>query len=406
MAVYGYVATDVDASVVQGTVVADTPRQARDQLRERGLSVHEIASRDEPSDTLLGRWRLGLRRRDPNVGPLLRELSTLLAVGMPLLEALDALARQHRGRRQRRMQAVVLRLRDRVSAGIALADAMRQQGQTFDAVTVSMTAVGEQAGTLEQVLSQVADFHERSARLRSHIGAALTYPMIVLAVGLGVSIFLMTYVVPNLLSALVDAGRELPLITQLVKMVSDAIRDWWWLGLAGVGLAGLGGSLAVSTVRGRWLWHRMLLAIPALGELVRRQAIARIAFVVATLMRSGIAFEQALATARGSTANVVLGEALQRCERAVRAGRDIGPALEHTGAFPPTVVQVFALGQQSGRLEQMLERLATDYDRQVAAAAERLTAVLEPVLILLLAAIVGAIAMATILPILEISDVL
>jgi type II secretory pathway component PulF len=160
------------------------------------------------------------------------------------------------------------------------------------------------------------------------------------------------------------------------------------------------------TTRGRWLWDSLLLRLPIVGTLIRKAAVVRIAVVAETLLESGVMFVRAIQVARKSTRNVVLQNALSRCEAAVSAGRDIGPALAASSAFPPLVVQVFSVGQQSGRLEEMLRRLAKDYDEQVALAAQRLTAVLEPVLILMLAAIVATIALATMLPILEAGDVL
>ena len=412
MGVFQYIATDVDLTVARGTVVADSPRQARDELRQRGLNVHELAPHAERlSLSLLGRLISGARftgrggfRRQAQLVAFVRELSTLLGVGMPLLEALDTLARQA-GRRSA-LRPTILALRERVAAGQSLAEAMREQGTAFDAVTVSMTEVGEDAGTLETVLEELAEFKERSAQLRGKIGTALIYPAIVLAMGIGVSLFLMTYVVPALLEGLAEAGQELPRLTLWVKAASDLLINWWWALV--VALVVIGGSftVAVKSARGRWHFDRLVLQLPGVGDLVRKQAVVRAAFVIATLMRSGIAFERAVAIAQRSMRNVVLRDALARCERAVRAGRDIGVALEDTRAFPLAVVQVFALGQHSGRMEEMLERLAKDYDRQVAAAAAQLTAVLEPVLIVLLASLVGAIAFATILPILEAGHVL
>jgi len=404
MPVFTFKATDLDLSLVQGTTIADTPRQARDELRQRGLSVHEIQAQRSPrSEHTL---RLGILQKNrcssAKLTDLVRELSTLLGVGMPMIEALDTVARQQRGF----IRTSLLILRDRIAAGVSLADAMREQPGTFDSVTVHMAEVGENAGILDQVLNELALFKERMTQLQSKIGSALLYPAIVMFVGVGVSIFLMSYVVPNLLASLVESGRELPLITQIVKSISDLLVQRWWL-LLGV-LAALLVLFAgiYRTHTGRHTVHRILLKLPGVGELLRKQAVVRIAFITSTLMRSGIAFERAIAIARQSTANLVLQDALRACEQAVTAGRDIGAALEQTHAFSSTVVQVFALGQQSGRMEEMLERLAVDYDRQVATAATRLTAALEPVLILLLATVVGAIAFATILPILELGNVL
>jgi general secretion pathway protein F len=205
---------------------------------------------------------------------------------------------------------------------------------------------------------------------------------------------------------LLEAGRPLPLSTRIVKGGSDLLLAWWWLLLLSAGGLGLAVTMLLRTERGSMFWHRLQLRIPIVGELIRKQAIVRIAIVTATLLRSGIVFVKAIQIAQRSCRNKVLKDALHRCEQAVSSGRDIAVALEATGAFPPMVVQIFATGQQSGRLEEMLERLAKDYDQQVALASQRLAAVLEPLLILFLVLVVGLIAFATVLPILEAGNVL
>ena len=407
MAVYAYRALSPTASAVSGMIVADTPRQARDSLRAQGLTVQDVVPHaDGPARAGVAGGRPSDlpwpgRRRIPGasvkVVGFIRELSTLLAVGVPLLEAIDTIKRQHRGR----FGAALLTLRDRVSAGASLANAMREQPGVFDELCVSVTEVGENAGTLEASLERVADFKERSQAFRGKLGTVLIYPAIVLVMAVAVSVLLMTVVVPNLLAALVEAGRPLPLPTRVVKFASDVLVEWWWAILAGAGLFAFVTRLALAGPRGRYAWHRLQLRIPIAGEIVRKQAIVRLSVVLSTLLRSGVVFVRALQIARRTTPNLVLNRALARCEEAVGAGRDISAALEETGAFPPVVVQVFSVGQQSGRLEEMLDRLAGDYDRQVTSAAQRLTALLEPALILLLVFVVGFIVLATILPMLQ-----
>jgi type II secretory pathway component PulF len=198
----------------------------------------------------------------------------------------------------------------------------------------------------------------------------------------------------------------LPTATVVVRGVSEFLLGWWWLLLGGgLGLA-LGVSAALRTEGGRMRWHRVQLKVPLLGDLIRKQAIARMSMVMATLLKNDVVFVRAVQIAQRTVHNRVLREALVACERAVFAGRDIAAALEKTEAFPPLVIQVFAVGQASGRLEEMLEDLAADYDTQVDIASTRLATLLEPLMMVLLAILVGFIAFATILPILEAGDVL
>ena len=412
MGIYAYAATDAAAALVEGTLIADSPRQARDRLRDQGLHVHEISDAETTgrSRASLLQTVRGVLGRRPDVSGFLRELATLLQVGVPMLEALDtALGAMPRRSGLRR---ALLGVREKIAAGASLADAFGEAlfrgRQVFDEVTVAMTRVGEDAGGLAEVLVQIAAYQERGQQFKSRLGSALAYPLVVLLTGIGVSVFLMTYVVPGLLDSLRESGSQLPWITQLVKGVSDLlVRHGGWLLLAGIVL--VAGFIVIRrTSRGRMTLDRWMLQLPGVGEIVRKQAVVRLSFVLSTLMRSGVGFERAIAIAQRSTRNRVLRQTLVECEKAVQEGRDLGDALNASGGggggFGGTVVQVFTLGQASGQLEEMLDRLAEGYDRQVSTLTGRLTALLEPVLILLLAVVVGAIAFATILPILEIGN--
>ena len=406
MAVFAYTATNPAAQPVQGRVLADSPREARDRLRDQGLSVHSLTS-DQTRHTAWLSRRAGRRRVSrAEVSGFLRELATLLDVGAPMLQALDTATGPRRGA----FRDELLYMRDQVAAGASLGDAMQEAntrgGSTFDEVTLAMTRVGEDAGCLGEVLGQIAAYHERGLKLKNRLASALIYPAVVLAVGLLVSVFLMTYVVPGLLDSLTEAGRELPWITGAVKFTSDLLLHWGWLALLGLIASAMALFMVRRHPRGRRALDRFVLNLPLAGDIVRKQAVVRLAFVLSTLMRSGVGFERAIGIAQRSTPNRVLHDALKACEKAVQEGRDLGPALADTRAFPDAVTQVFTLGQASGRLEDILDRLAESYDQQVATLTDRLTALLEPALIVVLAVVVGLIAFATVLPILEMGRVL
>ncbi len=235
---------------------------------------------------------------------------------------------------------------------------------------------------------------------------ALLYPAVVTTVGLAVMVFLMTYVVPNLLDTLVEAQRELPAITRIVKGASDLLLGGWWALLIGLAALVLALRTVVRSERGHEVLDRLLLKVPVLGELARKENTSRMAVVLAALLESGLQFVEAVRITRSTLRNRVFRRALERYEEAVQAGRDVAGPLAATAVFPPMVVRMLAVGQESGRLEEMLEELARTYDQEVSVAARRLTALLEPVLIVILAVLVGCIAFATILPILEASNVL
>ncbi len=404
MPVYAYTASGNGSGrpgAIQGTIAADSPRQARDQLRAQGLRIHDVVERrPDRREGLLARYLKA--RQAGKVTGLLQEMATLLAAGIPLLEALDTITRQHTGR----FRQAILLLRDHVAAGGSLAEAMGLQPVLFDELCTSIVEVGENAGTLDAALERLVEFRRRAARLKNRIVSALMYPCIVMVVGLALGVFSVTYVMPNLLDVLVESGRDLPAATVIVKAVSDFLIGWWWALVLALAVLAAALGAVLRTEAGRLRWDRLQLRIPLLGDLIRKQAIARMAMVMATLLESGVVFVRAVQIAQRTVRNRVLHRALAACEEAVYAGRDIAAALETTEAFPPLVIQVFAVGQASGRLETMLENLAADYDTQVDIASSRLTALLEPIMLILLAVAVGFIAFAIFLPILEAGDVL
>jgi type II secretory pathway component PulF len=235
-----------------------------------------------------------------------------------------------------------------------------------------MVEVGENSGTLDVVLEQLAEFKDRFLQLKDRVLTALLYPLIVLVVSLCVCLFLMTAMIPTLLTNLIEAGRPLPWPTRRLKGASDALlHHGLWLGI-GVARLFLTSVILVRTPWGRRFWHRALLRIPVLGPMALKQSISRIAFIMSTLIRSGVEYLTALEIAARSTRNVILREALEQSGTDVRDGRDIGLALE----CQCLSTRIFTVGQQSGRLEEMLERLAAKYDRQVASASARLAAAL------------------------------
>lgn len=400
MAVFEYKAFDVGANAVGGTITADTPRQARDCLREKGLTVTEIGSAQKEASTIAR--HIGRRSNQAEVTALTRELGTLLGTGIPLLQSLQTLSRQHTGR----FGMVVEQLADSIAGGQSLADAMAQHPGSFDEITTNIVRVGENTGSLDTALKRLARFKEKGHRLRNRVITAMLYPVVVIVVGIAVTVFLMTYVVPSLLETLSGSGRELPTITAVVKAISDGLLQWWWLLLLIV--AGVVAAIVAlaRNERGRLALNRFVLSVPLIGDLVRKESTSRMAVILAALLRSDLPFVEAVSITRRTIRNRVFQQALDDYQSAVAAGKDIAGPLEATGVFSPMVVQMLSVGQETGLLEEMLDDIAETYDRQVDTAVTRLTAVLEPALIVLLAIVVGFVALATILPILEASNVL
>jgi type II secretory pathway component PulF len=403
MALYAYRATVLESGgKVEGTLLAGTTREARSQIRRRGLvldSLQEVHQQDS-KPTLLGQYRASRAR--PRLPQALGDLITLLRVGMPLVEALQAISDQERGY----LSQVFQSLADQVSSGQSLSDSMALHPSLFDGVMIHMVAVGEQTGCLENTLAEYNQLQRRMMQLKGKITNALTYPAIVLVLSIGVSIFLMTYVVPTLLDGLLQAGRPIPLATQVVKSISDLLVGYWlWL-LSGLVLLVVAARLLLRTETGKRFWHGLQLRLPVLGELIRKQAVARVSMTLAALLEAGMPFVDALKAASGSARNLVLEDSIESIVETVTTGREIGQAFEQTGVFPATAIRVFVMGQASGELVPMLRQLAGDYEQQTRNLTERLTTLLEPMLILVLVGLVGMIAFAVILPMLEAGKVL
>ena len=325
----------------------------------------------------------------------------LLGAGVPLLEALDTVIEQ-----QGRHNTPLLNVRDQVAAGSSLGDALRQQEDLFDPLSIHLVEVGENAGNLDIVLEQLSDFQRRFRQLKDRLITALVYPMFLVGFTTVATIFLMTYVMPALLENLQETIEKLPWPTRVVKGASDAlINNAWWLAVVvPLFFVIVGGLLQTRT--GRRMWHGILLKLPLIGSIALKQSISRVALIISTLTRSGIELTKALDLAARSADNLLVQSALEECSQAVGAGQDVAPALEQAGIFPPLAVRIFSVGQESGKLEEMLQRLAEDYDQQVASLSARLTSLLEPILIIVLAVVVGFVLIATILPILEAGNVL
>ena len=351
MTLYSYRARNSEGKLIRGVLLADTPRQARDQLRDQSLKIILV---EASSATRHGMPSILRTRHRYQSTIFFRELSTLLSVGIPLVEALDILISQLRGR----FRSLVQQLRESIANGQGFAKALSAYPHVFDSFALSMAEVGENAGTLETNLSQLADFRESREQMKDRVLSSLLYPAIVAMITCGVTIFLMTAVVPTLLQNLIEMGRPLPWPTRILKSVSDLLLNQGLLILAATVATGILSILFLRTKAG-WIWfHRTLLLIPVFGTLVRKQNCGRISLFIGTLVQSGLDPLKAFEIASQAVANPLYRQALTAAAQAIASGREFRQAFApHESLFPATVVQLFALGQNSGQLDTMLLRL-------------------------------------------------
>ena len=419
MAVYSFRARDAAGRMKTGTLSANTPAEGRQLLRDRSWRIERFAAALEsrkasgpsPLAACLAWLRPGAAaRRAGRVAEFSRHLALLLGSGVSLAEGLDVLIAQHGGGRStRNWQAVLRDLRDRVAGGQALSEAMAVHPQWFGPASgafLGAVRVGQESGTLDEALAQLALYLKERQTLSARLTTALVYPAILVTLGVGVVLFLMTYVIPQLLTVLEASGKLLPASTEVLKAGSDLLVGYWpWcLILLLAGAAGL--SLILQTDRGLRIWHLLQLRMPLAGPLVRKTLIARFAQQMAMLLGSGVPFVEALATVRRGTRHRILAEELQAIEGALQAGSDIAPALAKSRIFPPLVMHLVAVGQNTGELTAMLGQLKTGYQTEVNLAVGRFTTALEPALIVVLAGGIGFIIFATMMPILEATRVM
>jgi general secretion pathway protein F len=408
MPVYAYRGVAPGGKAVRGHLDAESSRGARARLRRDGIVITEFketSAKAVDASTSGPRFNFqihlpSLRRiSGMDLAIMTRQASTLVGAGIPLVDGLGALTEQVENAR---LKSVVGQVRDRVNQGASLADALAQT-RAFSDLYVSMVRAGEAGGALEKVLDRLADYLEAQVRLQNKVVSIMIYPSIMLAFAVFVVGVLVTVVLPQITELLLSLDQPLPFYTRWIIDTSAFVRSWWWA-VAIVLFGAVAGLRAfVGTARGRAAWDRFKLKLPVAGRTVRLIAISRFTRTLSTLLSGGLPIVRALDTAREVANNVVLGEAIDRARESITEGASIAQPLRASGEFPPLVTHMIEVGERSGELEAMLSKVAETYDEQVETMVTRLTALLEPMLILIMVGIVVFIILATLVPLLNIT---
>lgn len=399
MPAFEYHALDNAGRAQRGVLQADTPRAARASLRDRGLNPLQVdvVAEGGPRSSL-GRNALS----GPQLALLTRQLATLVASGLPIDEALQALAEGSEGR----LRTQVVSLRSRVMEGASLATAMAEFPETFPPLFRASVAAGESAGKLDRVLLRLADYAETRDALRRRILLALTYPLLLTAVALAVVTALMVWVVPQVIGVFLQQRQALPLPTRILVVLSDAVGNYgaWLLGLAIIAVAFAVFAFRNPALRARW--QSFVLRLPLFGRLARAAETARFARTLALLVGSAVPLLEALSIAAQVVENAALRNALGRVAVRVREGQPFSRALAGTREFPPVAVRLIASGEKSGRLDDMLFEAAAHQERELDTVLGVAMAALGPGVILLVGGLVLFIVLAILLPIFELNTLI
>jgi general secretion pathway protein F len=413
MAMYAFKGVAPSGKAISGVRDAESPKALRQLLRKDGVHVMSFELSRGGKLAKEQNSKKGGLSRDVDLGGLIggvkkveiatftRQMATLIKAGIPLADTLGALVEQIPNMR---FKTPVSEVRAAVNEGSSLADALAKHPKLFDDLFISMVRAGEVAGNLDEVLLRLADFLEGSQKLKSKVQSAMIYPLVMVVVGAAIMMVLMIKVIPNITSMFKQQGKTLPINTRMLIATSDFFLGWWWAIIIGLIAAVI---LFVNWTRskdGRMVWDSFALRLPVLGELVRTINVSRFARTLGTMLHSGVPMLRALETAKQIVGNVLIQQAVEEAKRAVTEGESLAQTLKKSGHFPPTMIHMVAVGEKAGQLEQMLERVASTYDSEVDTKLSRFTALLEPLMLVVMGGAVAFIVFSILQPIMDLGQ--
>ncbi len=416
MAVFEYRGLNAAGKNVTGLKEADSAKTLRSLLRKDGIFLTDVVGEAEGSvkagpkaraAAASGGGDINFRKlaggsiNTEDIAVMTRQLATLLKAGVSLVEALSAMVDQVE---KERLKRILSDTKQRVNEGSSLADALNQHVKVFGPLFVNMIRAGESSGALDAVLLRLAEFTEGQARLRQKITGTMIYPAIMLVIGGGVLIMLMTVVVPKVTKIFDDMKVNLPWTTKLLIATSNFLQDYWFFVVPTM----VGGAFAffhwMRSEKGKPQWDRIVLKVPVFGPLVRQLSVARFARTLATLLKSGVPLLAALDIVKNVVTNSTMSAVIDTARDAIREGESIANPLKKSGEFPPLVYHMVGIGERSGQLEDMLFNVAESYESSVEVRIGALTALLEPMMIVLMGAVIAFVAFSILMPILQMNS--
>jgi type IV pilus assembly protein PilC len=381
---------------VRGRDTSSAEALLRSQLRNQGITVTRIR-RDRPIN------RRGRRIRPRDIASFTRQLATLTGAGVPMVQALGIIATSEDNPR---MQRMVEAIQNQVASGVSLAKAMEQHPKYFDYLFVNLVAAGEGSGKLEQLLDSIATYKEKMEYIKAKIKKAMIYPASVIAVAILVMIVMLVFVIPEFQKLFNGFGASLPAYTRMVIGLSESVRNYapvYLLVIGGV-VAGILALYRRSDEFRLWV-DRTLLRVPVMGAILKKAIIARFCRSLATMYGAGVPMVEALETIAGTSGNLVYENGIQMIHDQVATGRALNESMKQTDLFPNAVIQMIAIGEQSGKIQEMANKVAVIYEAEVDNAVESLSTLIEPIIIVVLGIIVGSLVVAMYLPIFKLGSV-
>ena len=383
----------------EGEVTGNNPTLLKTQLRRQGIVVTNFKRKPQP---LFGASRKKITNAD--IAIFTRQMATMLRAGVPLVQALGMVAE---GLKHPKLEKLVKEIEEEVSSGTPFASALVKHPEHFDNLYCSLIEAGEQAGALETLLARVATYKEKAEELKKKIKKALSYPIAVLVVACICTGILLVKVVPQFAETFASFGAELPAFTLFVLGISEALQETWFLYIAGViGLGFLHKQLTLKSKKYVELIDGNIIKTPVIGDILYNGVIARFARTLSTTFAAGVPLVEALDSVAGAAGNVIYEKGIRKIQEDVTSGTPLNAAMRTSGLFPPLALQMTSIGEESGGLDDMLERVANHYEAAVDDAVDNLTAMLEPFIMSVLAVLVGGILIAMYLPIFQLGAVM
>jgi type IV pilus assembly protein PilC len=397
MSTYVFKAIDLTGGKARGEVEADSKQAVSDQLKQRGLIVLDIADKHSSREI---EFAFAKRVKASELAIFSRQLSTMISAGMSILRSLYVLEEQTESKF---LKETIVGVRKDVEAGLALSDAMARHPKVFNPLFVAMTQAGEMGGVLEDALMRVADQLQKDAALRRQIKSAMVYPTMVIIFAVGVMMALVAFLVPVFEGVFKQFGGKLPALTQVSVLLSKAVTGYWWLIFGGTAVVLVAFTKWKKSSWGRPHWDRFRLRVPMkIGAIVQQVAVARWSRTLASLTGAGVPLLQSLDITGRTGGNVVVEEAMQGVIASVKRGGTIAAPLAQAPIFPAMVTHMVGVGEETGALDAMLDRIAEFYEEQVEASVKALTSILEPIMIIVIGGMVGFIVISMYLPLFEV----